>query len=61
MDWQNRVKASIIYFKRVFQNREKNFRKRGKNESWSSAETGNSESLDIQRNIGEENDIFNIS
>lgn len=59
--WIGEIKKKLLSHIHVFYSREKNFSKWGRNEIWSLAETGHSESLDSQRNIGEENDIFNVS
>lgn len=59
--WLGEIQGTHLLHIFVFQDQEKNFRKWGWNEIWSLAETGNSESLAIQINIGEENEIFNIS
>lgn len=59
--WLGEIQEKHLLCIFVFQDREKNFRKWGWNEIWSLAETGNSESLAFQINIGEENEIAHIS
>lgn len=52
--------TSIYYIFMSFKTERKVLGNEAKNETWSWAETENSESLDVQRNMGEEN-ISNIS